>query len=121
MEIVIKPEYRANLELLIKKLESIRDENFDTLEPVVIQRQGIECGCIEAWAKTVLFLFRRGNVTEYYLQDLLGLNQEEAEHIFYLKFSDTRYSTTRQEAIEYLKSLRGNIEKGEGNHEPNSV
>lgn len=109
MKITVKQAYQKNLEKLINFLESIEDTRFDMREPSVNLDNPLSCGCVEAWAG-VLWPTRVIKECDP-LVTHLGLSFEERDYIFYARFSEDLYDATRQEAIDFLKSLRNNSVK----------
>lgn len=83
MDIVIKREYQAKLELLTSKLELLPDEQFD-MRVTPLTKSG--CGCIEAHVSSFV------QIHSYRpLVDFLGPKPKEADHITFGFFLKKRY------------------------------
>lgn len=105
MDIVIEGKYQSNLQTLIELLSELPDEKFDMRIPIVTDSG---CGCIEAHARNLA-----SNHNCFPLCELLGITLRESDYIVFGDFSDGLLSgITKEEAVEYLKSLRNNSEKG---------
>jgi len=95
---------QQNLTQLIEDLKKLPDEQFDMSVPYV-RDDVLPCGCIGAWVKKWYFDNKGSSLSALKIY----LETDFAEWIYGGDFSSREiYEITKQEAIEYLKTLQEN-------------